>query len=70
MSAQSDLITAAHIGSLKRREVAVSAFCSIERIRIQRSIFALLVVLICLSAAAIGQKAPPAKPFERLTVAC
>jgi endonuclease YncB( thermonuclease family) len=24
-----------------------------------------LIVLVCLSAAAIGQKAPPAKPFER-----
>src|SRR5262249_9208073 len=29
-------------GSLKRREAAVSASCSVERIRIQRSIFPLL----------------------------
>ena len=43
----------------------MSAFCSIERIRIQRSIFPLLIVLVCLSAAAIAQKAPPSKPFER-----
>jgi hypothetical protein len=38
----------------------VNASCSIERIRIQRSIFPLfIVVLVCLSAAAIAQKAPP-----------
>jgi endonuclease YncB( thermonuclease family) len=43
----------------------VSEFCSIERIRIQRSICALFVVLVCLNAAAIAQKAPPSKPFER-----
>jgi endonuclease YncB( thermonuclease family) len=43
----------------------VSASCSVERIHIQRSIFPLLIVLVCLSAAAIGQKAPPSKPFER-----
>jgi hypothetical protein len=35
-----------------------------ERIHIQRSIFPLLIVLACVSAA-IAQKAPPAKPFER-----
>ena len=35
-----------------------------ERIHIQRSISPLLIVL-CLSAAAIAQKAPPSKPFER-----
>jgi hypothetical protein len=27
--------------------------------------FPLLIVLVCLSAAAIAQKAPPSKPFER-----
>ena len=27
--------------------------------------FTLLIVLVCLSAAAIAQKAPPSKPFER-----
>jgi hypothetical protein len=43
----------------------VSALCSIERIRIQRSIFALFVVLVGLNAAAIAQKAPASKPFER-----
>jgi hypothetical protein len=43
----------------------MSAFCSSERIRIQRSIFPFLIVLVCLSATAIAQKAPPAKPFER-----
>ena len=46
-------------------KAAVSASCSTERIRIQRSIFPLLIVLVCLSAAAIAQKAPPSKPFER-----
>ena len=43
----------------------MSAFCSTERIHIQRSIFPLLIVLVCFSAAAVGQKAPPSKPFER-----
>jgi endonuclease YncB( thermonuclease family) len=42
----------------------VIASCSIERIRTQRSIFPLLTVLVCLSAAAIAQKAPSSKPFE------
>jgi hypothetical protein len=51
--------------SPKRREAAVNASCSIERIPLQRSIFPLLIVLVCLSAAAIAQKAPPSKPFER-----
>src|SRR3954468_8934577 len=31
----------------------------------QRSIFPLFTVLICLSASAIAQRAPPSKPFER-----
>jgi len=33
---------------LERREAAVSAFCSVEHIRIQRSIFPLLIVLVWL----------------------
>jgi endonuclease YncB( thermonuclease family) len=43
----------------------VSASRSGEHIRIQRSIFSLLIILVWLSAAAIAQKAPPSKPFER-----
>jgi hypothetical protein len=43
----------------------VSAFCSNERIRTQRSIFPLLILLACLSAAAIAREAPPSRPFER-----
>ena len=39
--------------------------CSLERIRVQRSIFPLLIVLLCLSTAAVAQEAPSAKPFER-----
>jgi len=46
-------------------KLAVSASCSIERIHIKRSIFPLLIGLVCLSAATIAQKAPPSKPFER-----
>ena len=42
----------------------MSASCSVERSLIQRSKFPLLIVLVCLSAAAIAQKASPAKPFE------
>src|SRR5436309_1700260 len=48
-----------------RREAVVSASCSTEHINIQRSIFPLLIVLVCLSALAIAQNAPPSKPFER-----
>ena len=47
----------------------MSASCSTEHIRIQRSIFPLLIVLVCLSAAAIAQKIPPSKPFQRSTAA-
>ena len=43
----------------------MNASCSIERVRIQRSIFPLLTVLVCLSAAATARKAPTSKPFER-----
>lgn len=34
-------------------------------IRIQRSIFPILIVLVGLSAGTIAQKAPPAKPVEQ-----
>ena len=50
---------------MKNHTNSCSTFCSTERIRIQRSIFPLLIVFVCLGAAAIAQKAPPSKPFER-----